>query len=90
LEEKQQLEPELPTTLDPQLPEIIAAATADTGQDELKNESQSITAAERESPEQITAPTNTSMKKQKTGRSSSINKPTAAKTKSSKIKKKSK
>ena len=93
LEQKQQLEPELPATRDPQLPEIIATTTADTGQDELKNEPQIITAAERESPEQIIAPaanTESSMKKQKVGRSSSTNKTTAAKTKSSKIKKKSK
>jgi hypothetical protein len=92
LEEKQQLEPELPATRDPQLPEIIAATTTNAGEDELKNGSQSITAAERESPEQITAPTNTesSMKKQKIGQSTSTNKPTAAKTKSSNIKKKSK
>jgi hypothetical protein len=87
LEEKQQLEPELPVKLDLQLPEIIVATTTNTGEDELKNEPQAITAAE-----QITAPTNTesSMKKQKIGESTSTNKPTAAKTKSSKIKKKSK
>ena len=93
LEEKQQLKPELPSTQDPQLPEIIAATTADTGQDELKNEPQTITAAERESPEQITSPvanTESSMKKQKIGRSSSTNTTTAAKAKSSRIKKKSK
>src|SRR5919199_1230367 len=93
LEKKQQLEPELPVKQDPQLPEIIAATTADTGQDELKNEPQTITAAERESPEQITSPvanTESSMKKQKIGRSSSTNTTTAAKAKSSRIKKKSK
>jgi hypothetical protein len=93
LEQKQQLEPELPVKQDPQLPEIIAATTADTGQDELKNEPQTITAAERESPEQITSPvanTESSMKKQKIGRSSSTNTTTAAKAKSSRIKKKSK
>jgi hypothetical protein len=92
LEEKQQLEPELPVKRDPQLPEIIAATPINSGQDELKNEPQTISAAERESPEQITAPTNieSSMKKQKIGQSTSTNKPTAAKTKSSKIKKKSK
>src|SRR5919199_760371 len=68
VEEKQQLKPELPSTQDPQLPEIIAATTANTDQDQLKNEPQTITAAERESPEQITDPavnTESSMKKQK-------------------------
>jgi hypothetical protein len=89
---EQQLEPELPATQDPQLPEIIAATTVNTDQDQLKNEPQTVTAAESESPEQITSSTNTesSMKKRKIGRSSSTNKTTAARSKSSKIKKKSK
>jgi hypothetical protein len=58
LGEKQQLEPELLGLQDPQLPEIIAA-TSSTAQDESKTKPQIITAAERESPEQITSAANT-------------------------------
>jgi hypothetical protein len=89
-EQKQQLKPELPSTQDPQLPEIIAATTANTDQDELNNEPQTVTAAESE---QITSPatnTESSMKKRKIGRSSSTNKTPAVKPKSSKIKKRGK
>jgi hypothetical protein len=45
-------EPELPSPQDPQLPEIIATATS-AAEDESNKEPQIITAAERESPEQI-------------------------------------
>jgi hypothetical protein len=69
---------------DPQLPEISAATT---GEDESKTKPQIITAAERESPEQITAAANTGsrIKKQKVNRSSPTK--TSIKTKSSKLKK---
>ena len=90
LEQKQQLKPELPSTQDPQLPEIIAATTANTDQDQLNNEPQTVTGAESE---QITSPatnTESSMKKRKIGRSSSTNKTPAVKPKSSKIKKRGK
>jgi len=91
LEQRQQLKSELRSTQDPQLPEIIAAATtANTDQDQLNNEPQTVTAAESE---QITSPatnTESSMKKRKIGRSSSTNKTPAVKPKSSKIKKRGK
>jgi hypothetical protein len=83
-EKQQQLES---TPQDPLLPEIIAATT---GGDESKTKPQIITAAERESPEQITAATaNTGsrIKKQKINPSDPAK--TSVKTKSSKLKKNS-
>ena len=77
-------EPELPLSQDPQLPEIIAT----TDPHQVKNEPQTVTAPESESPEQTN--TESSMKKRKISRPSSTNKTAAAKTKSSKIKKKGK
>jgi hypothetical protein len=89
-------ESELPAPRDPQLPEIIADTTS-TAEDESKGEPQIMTAAERESPEQITADgssrwsrttadnTEAHIKKQKLNRSSPTK--TSTKTKSSKVKK---
>jgi hypothetical protein len=88
-EEKELHEPELPSTQDPQLPEIVATTTAE---DESKTKPQIITAAERESPEQITAATTANtgsrIKKQKISRSDHPTK-TSTKTKSSKLNKNS-
>jgi hypothetical protein len=82
-EKQKQLES---TTRDPQLPDIIAATTS-VPEDESKTKPQIITAAERESPRQITSTTNTGsrIKKQKVNRSGPTT--TSAKTKSSKTKK---
>jgi hypothetical protein len=89
-EKQQQLgvvkEPELPPSQDPQLPEIIAAT-----ENGSNKEPQLITAAEEEPPEQITASTantESQIKKQKINRSEPSN--TLPKTKSPKVKKKSK
>jgi len=82
-------EPELPTSQKPQLPEIIAATTSDAENGSNK-EPQLITAAEEEPPEQITASTantESQIKKQKINRSGSSK--TSPKTKSPKVKKKS-
>jgi hypothetical protein len=54
MDKNQQLKPELPAAQDPQLPEKIAAITP-IAEDESKDKPQIITAAEKESPEQITA-----------------------------------
>src|SRR5215212_5369463 len=92
-EKQQQLgvvrEPELPPSQDPQLPEIISTTSAE---DESKTKPQIITAAEEEEqpPEQITASTantESQIKKHKISRSE-LSK-TSPKTKSSKVKKKS-
>jgi hypothetical protein len=91
-EKQQQLEvvkePELPSSQEPQLPEIIAATTSDAD-NRSNNEPQLITTAEEESPEQITdstANTESYIKKQKIDRSGPSK--TSTKTKSTKIKKK--
>jgi hypothetical protein len=92
LEQKQQQlgvvkEPELPSTQDPQLPEIISATSA--AEDESKIESQIITAVEEEPPEQITASTaNTESKIKKQSVNRSEPSKTSPKSKSSKVKKK--
>ena len=86
MEEGQQLEPELPSTQDPQLPGIISATSAAV--DRSKIESQIITAVEEEPPEQIiasTANTESQIKKQSVKPSK-----TSLKTKSPRIKKKGK
>jgi hypothetical protein len=94
------LTPELPAAQDPQLTEKIAAITA-TAEDESKDKPQIITAAEKESPEQITADrsspwsrtttadTGRHVKKQKMDRSvrTKTTNATKTKTKSSKAKK---
>jgi hypothetical protein len=89
-ERQQQLgvikELELPPSQDPQLPEIIAAT-----ENGSNKKPQLITAAEEEPPEQITASTantESQIKKQKINRSGPSN--TSPKTKSPKVKKKSK
>jgi hypothetical protein len=91
-EKQQQLgvlkEPELPSSQEPQLPEIIAATSAE---DESKTKAQIITAAQEEPSEQITASTannESQIKKQSVNRSGPSK--TSPKTKSSKVKKKSK
>jgi len=88
LEQKIRREPELPSAQDPQLPEIVSATSA--AEDESKIEPQIITAAEEEEPpEQITASTantESQIKKQKINRSEPSK--TSAKSKSSKVKKK--
>ncbi len=88
LEQKIQREPELPSAQDPQLPEIVSATSA--AEDESKIEPQIITAAEEEEPpEQITASTantESQIKKQKINRSEPSK--TSVKSKSSKVKKK--
>jgi hypothetical protein len=81
-------EPELPSSQELQLPEIIAATTSDADKGS-KNEPQLITAAEEEPPEQITASTvntESQIKKQKINRSGRSK--TSPKSKSSKVKKK--
>jgi hypothetical protein len=90
-EKQQQLgvlkEPELPSSQEPQLPEIIAATSAE---DESKTKAQIITAAQEEPSEQITASTannESQIKKQSVNRSGPSK--TSPKTKSSKVKKKS-
>ena len=92
-EKQQQLgvvkEPELPSSQEPQLPEIIATTSAE---DESKTKAQIITAAEEEQPsEQITASTantESQIKKQSVNRSGPSK--TSPKNKSPKIKKKGK
>jgi hypothetical protein len=91
-EKQQQLgvvkEPELPSSQEPQLPEIIAATSAE---DESKTKAQIITAAQEEPSEQITASTantESQIKKQSVNRSGPSK--TSPKTKSPKIKKKGK
>ena len=88
-EKQQQLgvikEPELPSSQDPQLPETIAATSAE---DESKTKAQIITAAQEEPSEQIiasTAHTESQIKKQSVKPSK-----TSLKTKSPRIKKKGK
>ncbi|HYY49902.1 MAG TPA: hypothetical protein VE643_03455 [Nitrososphaeraceae archaeon] len=88
-EKQQQLgvikEPELPSSQDPQLPETIAATSAE---DESKTKAQIITAAQEEPSEQIiasTANTESQIKKQSVKPSK-----TSLKTKSPRIKKKGK
>ena len=87
LEQKIQHEPRLQSAQDPQLPEIISATSAE---DESKTKPQIITTAEEEPAEQITASTaNTEsyIKKQKIDGSGPSK--TSTKTKSTKVKKKS-
>ena len=89
-EKQQQLgvlkEPELPSSQEPQLPEIIAATSAE---DESKTKAQIITAAQEEPSEQITASTannESQIKKQSVNRSG----PSKTSPESPKIKKKGK
>ena len=77
-----------PPSQDPQLPEIITTTTGDP-ENGSNNEQQLITAAEEEPPEQITAftaNTESQIKKQKISQSGPTK--TSSKTKSSKVKKK--
>jgi hypothetical protein len=81
-------EPELPSSQEPQLPEIIEATTTDA-ENGSNNEPQLISAAQEEPPEQITASTantESQIKKQSVNRSGPSK--TSTKTKSTKIKKK--
>ena len=78
----------MPSSQEPQLPEIIAATSAE---DESKTKAQIIAAAQEEPSEQITASTaNTEFQIKKQGLNQSGPSKTSPKTKSSKVKKKSK
>ena len=76
-----------PPSQDPQLPEIITTTTG-VSENGSNNEQQLITAAEEEPPEQtaFTANTESQIKEQKISRSGPTK--TSSKTKSSKVKKK--